>query len=356
MSKDTLITTLDFASKLPSLIRKGRSNSLIEFTKATRVEPMVLLDEKVVNLPFMPDAMQAINSIFAGYYLQAVSLMLNVGSVDVIELLDSVNPNRTPVEGGLKGLNNAYKYATESTALYGLPVPGEKVGLEHFGIEASAEPLKDVYTPGSLAAGKMIEVKVEDGVNKASFPINVRLIPVGARSSDIVQIMSLGSKDKTFMGRIHAWRSGQLEFMKDLVLCQDLISDHKKGLINDDSGMYQQSIKRKNKNFIAGLLSGNPSVATASNIVIISNHTAKELEKAVRGRLKDFKTREKIFKETYTMLLVVIDAEWEAMTVYHRSVESGSELTASDMKMVGKKDVDIGEILKAYQLGNSPSF
>lgn len=103
MSQNNIETALNLVSKLPDLLRSARSDSLVEFTKPTRVEPIVLMDDRVVNLSFTPDIMQSLTSIFSGYYLQAVALSVNVGRVDVIDLLDRVNPNRSLDDNAVKG-------------------------------------------------------------------------------------------------------------------------------------------------------------------------------------------------------------------------------------------------------------
>jgi hypothetical protein len=90
---------------------------------------------------------------------------------------------------------------------------------------------------------------------------------------------------------------------------------------------------------------------------VIAEATRKELERTIGGRLKDFRTREKLFKETYAMLLVVVDPDWEQVTIYHRSIEQATQLSAGDLKSANRsKGPDVGEILKAYQLGTSPSI
>ncbi len=365
MIEETVTTALGLASKVPDILRSAKSDSLIEFTKPTRVEPIVLMDDKVVNLPFTHDIMQSLSSIFSGYYLQAVSLSVNVGSVDVIRLLDKVNPNRSLDDNLVRGVTNAAMRAgfeDASAYEYGLPVPGQPVGLEAFGNEAdiahgSDNAIKLAQEASNLSVGKLLEVKVESDGAKAVFPVAVRLIVTTAPSSAVVHTLSVGNKDTSVKERFHAWRSGQLEFIRDLVLCQDLIEAHKKALLKDNSGIYMDSIKRRKRNFLSAILSGSPSVATASNLVVISESTRKELERNVGGRLKDFRTREKIFKETYAMLLVVVDPDWEQVTIYHRSIEQPTQLSAGDLKSSNRsKGPDVGEILKAYQLGNSPTL
>ena len=381
MVKDSVDTALSLVSKLPDLLRSARSDNLIQFTQPTRVEPIVLMDDRCVNLSFISDVLQSLTSIFSGYYLQAVALSVNVGNVDVLQLLDRVNPNRSLDDAAVSGiLNMGMRVDLNSIDAYqyDLPVPGQPVGLEHFGVEATdvysayddpekagsnavissqQDAVKAAREMTNLSVGKLLEVEVSDGKQKATFPIAVRLIATSAPSAGVVHTLSLGQTNRSVKDRYHAWRAGQLTFMRDLVLCQDIIDAHKEGLLKDNSGIYSTSIKRRRKNRLSAIMTGQPSVATASNIVVLSDQTRKELEREIGGRLKDFRTREKMFKATYTMLIVVIDPEWETVTIYHRSIEQPTELSAGDMKMAsGNKGPDVAEILKAYTLGQAPSI
>lgn len=87
-------------------------------------------------------------------------------------------------------------------------------------------------------------------------------------------------------------------------MAQDMIDEHRKNLMTDGSGYYQAQVGRKNKNMISGILSRNPSVATASSIFVMTSDTAKDLERNARARLKNFSDREKIFKDTYAMMFL----------------------------------------------------
>lgn len=387
MVKDTVTTALSLANKLPDVLRSAKSDSLVEYTQPTRVEPVVLMDDKVTHLPYIGDVLQSLSSIFSGYYLQAVALSVNVGNVDVIKLLDKLNPNRNLSENALNGALQAgiRAYGTASAEAYQfqLPVPGQPVGLENFGMEASVyelfdkkqqaegddkksgrnglssadEAIKMAKEVNNLSVGKLLEVEVESNGQKAVFPISVRLIATAAPSNGIVHTLSVGSKDNSVKERFHAWRAGQLEFIRDLVMCQDLIDAHKEALLKDRSGIYASTRTRRNKNRLSALLSGSPSVATASNLIVIDDSTRKDLERNIGGRLKDFRTREKIFKNTYAMLLVVINQDWDQVTIYHRSIDTPTELSTGELKSSNKgKGPDVAEILKAYQLGNSPSI
>lgn len=371
-----IVTGLNMASKLTDTMRAAKSGSLIEYTQPTRVEPIVLMDEKCTSLPYAGDIMQSLTSLFSGYYLQAIALSVNVGAVDVIRLLDKLNPKRNVADNVINGVSNgvATVVSMESVEAYRfrLPVPGRSDGLGT--LNASLESIGDddapitTASPGrdtvkmlgeltNLSVGKMLEVQIESEGNRATFPINVRLVCSGIGSKELVHILSVGSKNISVKERFHAWRAGQLEFVRDLLLCQDLIDAHKKTLAKDPTGLYEEIRKRRAGNSVSAIFSGQPSVATASNIIVMSATSAKELERTVGGRLKDFRTREKIFKETYCMILCVVDPDWEMVTFYHRSLATPTELSVKELAVSNKgKGPDVAEILKAYQLGNSPSI
>ena len=98
MLKDAIVTPLTVVGRFPELFRSVRSDSLVEYTQVTRAEPIVLVDSSAVHLPYMGDVMQSLSAIFAGYYLQAIALSVNVGKIDTIKLLEKINPNRSPAE------------------------------------------------------------------------------------------------------------------------------------------------------------------------------------------------------------------------------------------------------------------
>lgn len=42
----------------------------------------------------LPDVLQSLQSIFSGYYLQALAISTNIGKINVVKHLDKLNPNR----------------------------------------------------------------------------------------------------------------------------------------------------------------------------------------------------------------------------------------------------------------------
>ena len=326
-----------------------QSDSLISFTKSTRVEPIVLVDSRAVYIPFLPDVMQSLTSLFSAYYLQAVALTTTVGSVSVLKTLDKLSPNRAPM---------LYSQESFKDKLPTFSMEADKGGSDgkNFNV-LGKDAINTVKESANLSVGKLLEVKLVDGDNSFVIPVSVRLMANVVDTRSLTHILGVGKDNKSFKERWYGWKSGELTLVRDLMLCQDLIAEHRRTLKNDKSGVYAEIMKRRNNNAMAALASQDLSVATASNITVITTQTQREVETEIGGRLSDFKVRERVFKDTYTMLLVVVDPDHEQITIYHRGIALPTDLSAREIKYSNKSGgPDVAEILKAYQLGNNPSF
>ena len=222
----------------------------------------------------------------------------------------------------------------------------------------SKDSISDLKELSNLSVGKMLSVEITDGKHKTAIPIAVRLMASSIPSASLVHILSMNSQDITSAKeRYHAWRAGRLEFIKDLILCQDLIDAHRKNLMHDRDGIYSNLLKRNRTNQLSTILSGNPSVAAASNLVIMSNDTLAQLELHLDGKFSSFKIREDVFKTGNIMIMVIIDKAWDRCTFYHRGINGATEVSIKDLKATNKgSGPNVSDILAAYRLGNSPSL
>ena len=349
--------------KITDLWSGAKADSLIDYTRNLRVEPITLIDSDLLYHDGLPEVMQSLQSLFAGYYLQAVAVSTTVGKISVMRHLDKLNPNRKPLDSAAD--TAGWLLATESYK-HRLPRPNDlRVALEaadgsaqrpsNFG--SGRDTMSTLKELTNLSVGKMLSVEITDGLHHATIPISIRLMASSIPTQSLVHILSVGNEDKSAKERYHAWKAGRLEFIKDLVFCQDLIDAHRKNLIADKDGLYANILKRHRGNQISTMVSGNPSVATASNLAVLSSDTVSQLELKINGKFKDFRTREKVFKETYMMIVAVVDKEWDRVTFYHRGISEATEVGMRDLKVANKgSGPDVSDILKAYQIGSNPSL
>jgi hypothetical protein len=355
----SVATALEFIQSLSGILESA-DKSLIEYTKPTRVEPTCLVDQRVAQQPYMEDVMHTALNVFAAYYLQAAAITLQVGRISVLRKLDRLNPNRTP----MATIGNVYSEENR------LVFPGDEMSpySQENANAGTQSNLRLINDSANLSVGKLLEIQVSlpADPNKpdaqrttATFPIQVRLMTGLIRPDTLTHTLSLDSRDTSFKTRWHMWRAGQLELIRDVLLCQDLIEQHRENLMNDETGYYRQKTQRRRNNFLASILDRkNPSVGAASSIIVMQSDTASELELKIRGKLRDFKTREKLFKDNLAMLMFVVNPDLETVTMYSKSIEESSIISIKEItrKAKGGQGPDILDILNALKKSNAPSF
>ena len=351
------------------------TSSLIDRSKAARVEPITVISRDLKSLDYMPDVMQTVLNVFTSYYLQAIPSGCTVGSVEVNKILSSVNPE-TNVGGNfadslriianeeVNDFGMKYKLAIEDDQ--DKEPKGRKSGS---GSAFDGKNQAIVTTNTNLAVGKLIEVNINytDADKKpitAKVPVTVRLAAVEMSNQSLVNMLAREAEDIGFIERYHAWRSGRISLIRDLVFCVDLVEERKKAMIKDETGVYQEILRRarnKKSEHLVSLVSdgskANIPMNVASNLFVISEEVAKELEYKAGGKLSQASVRKRIFDGTYGMLLVVVNRDWKRVTIYSRGIALGTEFSISEIKGNAKSSgPDIVDVLKAMQLGNAPSF
>jgi hypothetical protein len=379
---NTTISPLEFLRQVAHGNAVLKGGSLTDQGKIFRVEPIVLVDTRAMTASFLPDLMQTLVSSYSGYYLQALAMQCaGIENVRTLKVLEQLNPNRDGYGTIINTvLSDPYapgvsreSYSQSSAAPYKLqlPVPNQPFGLENYGLEDTgaeskedkgsingvAFSAKDIREMAPLAAGKLIQVSVKIGTEKVDLPITVRLLPCPTSYKTMTDILSANSEDESFGTRINLWRAGQINLISDLVFCADIIQKHKTTLINDTDGHYRAVLERNRKNVMAAVTSGSISLAAASNIYVVSTQTVRDFEIRTGLKLSDYKTRERVFENTFAMIIAEVDTSYETVMLYHRGMSASGEYTAHNLRSANKgTGTDIGEILKAYQLGSTPSI
>lgn len=364
MLKESLDTTLSAVGRLTDIMRSATSESLPEYTQDTRVSPVVILENNLRHLPYTTDVFNTLVSIFSGYYLQAVAISTSVGNIDVAKLLNKLNTDRSPTRSAASSIGH---FLSMESYEVGLPTADTVVSTEarrrnkRDDFESSSRTDSGahakLYDATNLAVGKMLKVTIKENGHEADIDVNVRLNVKTAGGDALQQLLAGKGKDNSARMRYIEWDALELEFWRDIIWCQDLIDADKAGMLADKEGIVESLANKRTKNRIAGIFSGEPSVNNASAMLVISKNTARQIENDLGGSLDKFRNRERMFENTLTMIVAVIDTEWEHITLYTRGIEDSTKLAVKELKSVNRgTGPDVSEILKAYQMGNSPQF
>lgn len=354
---------------LQAIAAAGKSD-LISFTKVCRMEPLVLLDDRLRNDPVTPDLMQVLTSIVAGYYLQTFALLGQVSGVDVIGTLDKLNPSRTGI--GLNSFGASTDYINNHRLVHN-PLPFYSIGVEAF--EASGQlvdkddkdgkpdpkehltvpgNVADIYQVTNLAVGKMIKAVITSDGNSVEIPITIRTKPVTTDPASIAATLSIGTTKNNVKERWQRFKAGELTF-SNFVFMDDVVQQHKSILIKDKSGFYAEVVRRANGNLAKGVITGNLSLATNSNIIVITSQTAQVVARELGGELDNYKIRESVFKTVHCNILVVVNQDRGMVSFYYRGETMANTVSVYDLKLSNKgSGPDIMSIFTAFSENKIP--
>lgn len=344
------------------------NNSLPDVTKLTRVEPLVIISKDCMNLEYCGAIQQSMLTIFCAHYLQSIDFMCKVQNVNVVKILDRLNPNRD--ESGFL-LTERVSRESASLSQESFKWSLDKAKQRSLSLEHSEDTLKANRELVDLSVGKQLNVELilpqtdKTGENLAGaepqvveLMVNVRLIASSVPNNTLVHLLGRGASENEFTERFQTWlsRSGRIRFVQDLIFCQDLIDEAKRAAISDKSGTMQEVLRRVANAKKYGVMTKNPSMAAASSMYVISKAIAQEVEAKV-GSLKNAKAREVVFDKTYAMVIAVVDPEWESVTFYTRGIEKGSEVSVRELKTASqRKGTDIADVMKMMSAGSQLSL
>lgn len=406
---------LTVVGNLAKIAATPNSDNIIQYSAPSRISPICLVDGTLGALEETPDILRTTLTLISCYYMQAIGQSINVESMTLQRNIDNLRPNRdlTSAVGDFAAASLNEYYGTNHTAesaakaasgqllsiateSLSLPVPGvnapagvayalesadnailmqrpTKEQLDAFEKQArkemetkansagkldtgSIKSIQDMEAP-NLAVGKIFDVTMTMSGQVVTLPVLVSLNTVLSKPDNLVDVFTVGGQFTTMKERYHGWKSGQLRFIEDLIFCQDLIDAHKRTAIRDNTGTYLLNRERDASNKLAAVLTGKASIGTASNVVLFNSKTVTKIEAALGGKLKDFATREKMFKRTYAMLVVVVNTEWNQVTVYHRGIPESTQLSIKEFtKAKSKTGTDVSDVVRLFLSGKAPTL
>jgi len=356
----------------------GDPVSLADISKIARVEPITLISSNLTGTKELYNILHGVLNIYAAFYLQAIHILsAQLADVRILKILDKTNPDRdmkTLLTSGYTAYENL-NIKTLSLENCKFKLPMIATDKPSFAMESifdedannvltsSTQKLETFEKLGS-AVGKVMEVKFtvrgNDSKNsdEITIPVVVKLDNMVIPADVIDQILTANADEITLGSRFKDALAGRIGFIKDFILCSDLIKSQKKTMIKDPTNYYTQLLKRINNSRLYSALSGNISLAGVSSIVVISEEDESYIQKQIGGKLTNEHTRNIIFNNSSCMMIVVVDKEWERVSIYIRDIDGFSQNSFESFKSSAQQGSgpQIQDILKAFTMGNAPSF
>lgn len=373
ITMDAVSTTVTFIAKGLDYLKTNVAGHVVDtslpaVTKLTRAEPLVVISQDCMNMEELPQLCSVLVNLFSSYYLQAAAIMTRVNNVEVVRVLDALNPDRDATGFLLQGRHTK---ATESfhtlvaeNYTYSLPVQSVMVHESDRSAPGGigTDISKGLFEYNNLAVGKLINLTItsqdQEGCDRnTTIPVNIRLAPRSLNMDSLIALFTHKKMDISFWERGRAAAEGRISFIKDFVFCEDLIREYRKAAIKDKSGTLQEIYRRAQNNRNYGLLTKNPSLQIASSMYVLSKDAAMAIEGKTGLRFSNPASRVKLLQDTYAMIVAIVDPDWEQVHFYYSGISQPSTLKLNMLKDAGKgKGPDVGDIMKSLLEGRAPTF
>ena len=400
MSEKSIETSLvSLVNRLPDLIRR-RHESLEEFNAgALHSDYLVMVEDRLQSLDYLPGILEKVQTRLAATTITAVTLLVGVPNVDVMDVLDSVQTRRSVLDAGVRtgsrfigmvggestrkssrfalpsydnlaivagestraprhhGANNAHSAAYQNGLAAGKAAGSElhlhqdhndnsKMTVNHYeggGKKAASisstlpsNAIKQLYESEGLSTGKQFSVVVERDGNKAELMLSLRLNTQIVPQEMMRTFLAFADSTNDFWDRVVRIKAGALRGWRDGFLQNDAMDEYRKNRFRDSTGMYKKMLANKNRNWLSGMLTFSPSINNASSVMIISSDTADAAIPYIGGDLDDDDVRMNVFKSTLLNYIIVVDEVWGRVKFYTRSLNGFQTIDKSDFTKSGK--------------------
>lgn len=355
----TLHMLAGWYNKAVKLGRVVGDNSLSDLTRLTKVEPLVTISKDCIGIEAMPAISQGLLNYIIADYMQAVSIYGKIDDIKVQRALGAFNPNRDGSAGAMLASVTMESYSPLalkfSLPTGGIPTMEAKGGPPNEkGAKFNTKELQEEAK--NMSVGKLIDVEFvpasETNPKPLTMPIQFRLLASYINSGSMVNLLANGTDDTGFWARFERARDGGISGFTEFIMAQDMIEEKRKLMYSDDGKVMQKIAARAAANKRAALSSGVPSLASLSGIFIITKAEADELASRLGRDLSSAGAREQIFRQVAASTIVVVDAEWEQVTFWHRGYDTPAELGFKQLSASnGSKGPDLMDMFRQFNLG-----
>lgn len=345
-------------------IEDATSMSLFQYTRRCVVNSRVYIDDTIANEEIMNP------------------LMLNMMNLYVGLVMTAVNMNRY-IQGTRKVRDAMSVVATES---YQEPILAKEMRsyfLGDYGLGDTANPFNDIEDEDkgsaggsgssvlaqeprhdvSLPSGRIVQVEFGSGEDRSKqFTINllIELLPNIIPADVARQFVAINFKP-SFSQRWMQASAGEISFISDLFLGNDLRKQRFNALKKDKTGALQQMIDRQENslsNYWLKLAQVNPERQNIANTILLFDKS--NFEKACSNSGLNFKTyssRQKFFSATMSMIVGTIDPMYNKATLYFHGITDPAVYTFDQIKRNAKTEsTDILAMMRSYAQGMAPKF
>lgn len=233
-------------------------------------------------------------------------------------------------------------------------------GATHVGVDLNIEKVKSALLP----VGQIIRVTTQEPTadGKSNVPttvsILVRIEPYDVSTKVMEDILNYGAELPEYIKKVKR-RTEEVKFWNDYVhAAKDPNLLEEIGGDKQEFREFLKDLKKREANFKANradslfmMSIGSLSANLANTILIVTEDTLKKVKKELGYDFMREETRDKFFKKTYCMMLVVIDTYYNRVSIYMNGIPIVGHYSFKDFE--SEKTIDSNALLQLFtQAGN----
>jgi len=331
-----------------------KTGSLSQSAAKTLISPMVLVENTLLHQDYMNDLMTVINLRDIHDALSHLAQQGQVNGIKISDLVDSINPRRAGFlsYAGAEAFGQNPGRHIDYDRLAGfeaIATPGREKARGNEGvITVNGKQVSELSEYRPLAVGRTVDASVSINGTTLTFPLTFRQTPVPVDAQSLQIIFEAARPEDGFFARVMMLRTGEIT-RPEFLTGTDEINRQFNIRKNDLSGYYREAKDRESKNIQAALRTGQASVNTMANTIIMTADTARNIELELGVRF-DSNGISKIRKSVLANTIVIVDDSSGLFTFYYSGNNMPEVWTQRQITVTSKKDtsMDLASLSKLF--------
>lgn len=366
----SLIKIFDFVNRA----RDSVNASLPNYVKRATVDSRVFITSDAVREECINDVLYADNALYIGWITSALAMNQHINGTKVRDILGVVATEGFYSTNFINTVDNAIDNIKTKNKTLGIfdtvndtideYLPNKRdPNSKKFGQtpEAAGHQQQSIKDDFNLLGGTIVDVSFSLGDKQTlTIPVLVRLSPTIINNDVASQFLKTSFKPD-FWTRWFKFRTGEISFFKDFLFEMDLRRDKQKALKNDRSNeIYEMMLKNQNalSSFIGKIFGWRSNRQNIANTIHI--YTKRPFDMWCHDAGIDFKnynSRQNFFNKTFSMMINVIDSDYNKVYTYINGLSNYSELTFSQLQNNrSKQQYDLTQIMRAFNTQSAPRY
>ena len=360
--------------------------SLPSYVKRATVDSRVFMTKDAAQEECINDVLYADNSLYIGWITTALSMnqFVNGSRIrDILGVVATENYYGTRFTKSIDEVIDNIKVYPKTMGIIGninkkisdLPDESEFIKDENGNIvtDDNGNPKKrslidsgganqmEIKDSFNLLGGTIIEMSFVIGPKQViTIPILVRLSPTIINNQVAEQFFKVNFKPDLWT-RWFKWRTGEISFWKDFLFELDIRNDRRKALKNDRTNEVFEMMSQRTNSLSAyigklvGWRSGRQNIASTIHI-----YTKRYFDMWCHDSgldFRNFKSRQQFFEKSFTMIINVIDSDYNKVYTYINGINNYAELSFSQLQNNrSKQSYDLSQIMRAFSTQSAPRF